>query len=261
MTRRLLSRLRGVSACALTVCIAACAAPPAEGVLVADPYETTNRRIHDLNKALDQGVLRPGSSAFDAITPTLVQFLIRNGVSNLELPVDAANHLLQGRPMDALATAGRFGFNTVFGAAGLLDPATSFGLPRQRNDFGRTLFVWGVREGAYLELPFFGATTERDAVGTLVDYVINPTTYFTGYVLEAPASEILLGLRGSDILARRAENAELIDSILYDSPDSYTELKNSYIQFRRRQLGIETTPDQALPDIFADDPGAPAPTE
>jgi phospholipid-binding lipoprotein MlaA len=243
---------------AAAVAIAGCTPVPTDGRLIADPYEGANRQFHTLNKTLDQAVLRPASQAYATVTPALVRFLIRNGVSNLELPVEAANQVFQGKPLVALTTAGRFGFNTVFGAAGLLDPATEFGLPRRPTDFGETLHVWGVREGAYLELPFFGPSTERDAVGLVVDYAMNPFTYFTGYVLESPLPEAILGLRGADLLAVRANNGELIDQILYESSDSYTELKTSYIQFRRRQLGQETTVDDALPDIFEDPGDAPS---
>ncbi|MEM9196717.1 MAG: VacJ family lipoprotein [Pseudomonadota bacterium] len=246
------ARLGRLAAAVGVVMLAACTPPPTDGALIADPYETTNRRIHELNKGVDAGILRPGARVYEAVTPTLVTFLVRNGLSNLELPVYAANQLLQGRPIDALSTAGRFGLNTVFGAAGLLDPATEFGLPMQRTDFGETLFVWGVREGAYIELPFLGPSTERDTAGLLVDFLMNPTTYFTGFVIESPATEVLLGLRGSDLLAFRAENAELLEQLFYESTDSYTEVKNAFVQVRRRELGVETTPEDALPDLFAD---------
>lgn len=249
---RCMGRFGRLSVAASMVLIAGCTPPPTDGALIADPYESTNRAVHELNKSLDTGLVEPGSRLYEAITPTLVTFLVRNGISNLELPVYAANQLLQGRPLDALSTAGRFGFNTVFGAAGLLDPATDFGLPLKRADFGETLFVWGVQEGAYIELPFLGPSTERDAFGILVDYLMNPTTYFTGFVVESPTSEILLGLRGTDILAFRAENSELINQLYYESTDSYTEVKNAFVQLRRRELGVETTAEDALPDIFED---------
>ncbi|RMH47522.1 MAG: VacJ family lipoprotein [Alphaproteobacteria bacterium] len=243
----------------LALGLVACTPPPTDGSLIADPYQATNRRMHELNKTVDQAVLRPASRAFADVTPGLVRYLVRNGVSNLELPVIAANQLLQGRPLDALASAGRFGLNTVFGAAGLLDPATDFGLPFRPTDFGVTLHVWGVPEGAYLELPFIGPTTERDLAGLVVDSAINPLRYVGG-VLDSPLPEIMLGMRGANVLIRRADNAAVIDQILYGSGDSYTELKTAYVQLRRRQLGEETTPEAALPDIFGD-PAGDAPAE
>ena len=48
---------------------------------------------------------------------------------------------------------GRFGVNTLAGAAGLLDPATEFGLPLEPTDFGVTLASWGANEGPYVEAP------------------------------------------------------------------------------------------------------------
>lgn len=242
----------------LSALVAGCAAPPADGSLVADPYEAANRRVHAFNKAVDSAVLRPASRVYGRAAPELVQFLIGNGVSNLELPVDAANQILQGRVVDAVATAGRFGLNTVFGAAGLLDPATEFGLPRRPTDFGETLHVWGTPEGAYLELPLFGPSTERDAVGIVVDTLINPTTWLGGSVLESPLTEVILAGRAADLVALRAAAATQIDPILYASSDSYVELRSAYVQARRRELAGGATPDATLPDVFGEPGEAPA---
>jgi phospholipid-binding lipoprotein MlaA len=245
---------------ALAIALSACAPAPTDGTLIADPFEPLNRTFHAVNKGVDTVLLNPVSQAYDAATPALVRFLIRNGSDNLALPVDAINLALQGRFENALAIAGRFGFNTVFGAAGLLDPATEFGFPKYRTDFGETLYVWGVPEGAYVELPLLGPSTQRDGVGRLADYLLNPVTWFTGFAVESPGAEIITSVQVARVIETRAEADGQLDRILYESPDSYTELKTSYVQFRRAQLG-QTRPDQnALPDIF-DDPAEPPPTK
>jgi phospholipid-binding lipoprotein MlaA len=237
----------------LLAVLGACAGPPREGQLIADPYEAVNRRVHEINKTVDRAVARPVARLYVRVAPGLLSFLVRNGAANLELPVDAVNLILQGKLELALVTAGRFGFNTVFGAAGLLDPATDFGLVRHDTDFGETLHLWGVREGAYVELPLLGPSTERDAVGLAVDILLNPVTWVTG----SPEAEILLGVRTVDVIARRGESTAQIDAIFYGSTDSYAELKTAFVQLRRRRLGI-TGSEDALPDIFEDETETPA---
>jgi len=68
----------------------------------------------------------------------------------------------------------RFVINTTIGIGGLFDPAGAIGLTEETTDFGETLAVWGVPEGAFVELPVFGPSTERDAVGTFVDLIFDP---------------------------------------------------------------------------------------
>ncbi|MEO0999168.1 MAG: VacJ family lipoprotein [Pseudomonadota bacterium] len=232
--------------------LAACA-DPIETRNPDDPYEGFNRQMHAFNVRLDENVIRPVAQGYDAVTPDLAQFLIGNGLSHLRLPRDFANHLFQGEIVDALATLARFGINTVYGAGGLLDPATEFGLPRNSNDFGTTLGKAGVGEGAYLVLPLLGPTTPRDLVGSVVDRAFRPTTYigiFTAADGVGPGVAIVGGVDARD------RNGEFIDDVLYNSPDSYVTLRSFYLQNRRAQVN-DGAGDEALPDIF-DDEAAPA---
>jgi phospholipid-binding lipoprotein MlaA len=71
--------------------------------------------------------------------------------------------------MESLTTLGRFVTNSTVGLGGLFDPATSFGLERQEQDFGKTLGYWGMESGPYLVLPIFGPSSLRDTGGLIVD--------------------------------------------------------------------------------------------
>ncbi|MEM9011280.1 MAG: VacJ family lipoprotein [Pseudomonadota bacterium] len=222
-----------------------------------DPYEEFNRSNHNFNVRLDSNVIRPVSRAYDTVTPDLVQFLIGNGLSHLTLPKDFANHLLQGEFLDAMATFGRFGLNTVLGGGGLLDPATEFGLPKRTTDFGITLGKYGVGEGNFLVLPVLGPTTPRDLVGSVVDRAFRPTTYvsiFTSVNGIGPGVAVLSGVDA------RTANSAFIDDLFYNSPDSYVTLRSFYLQ-NRRSLVNEGTDAEALPDIFDEEGEAPAPAE
>lgn len=229
--------------------LGACSAP-VEGELVADPYEGFNRTVHDVNVGLDTAVVRPASQAYDLVTPTLFRHLFSNAISHLDLPNVFVNHMLQGDGEEALATFGRFAVNTIYGAGGTLDPATELGLPKEDTDFGLTLATWGVREGAYIELPLFGPSTERDAVGLLVDFALTPTTYISGGG-EPAVQAALAAVRPVEILEGRARRAALIDDLLYRSEDSYVSLRTNYIQNRRRRASGDETDVESLPDLFS----------
>lgn len=242
-----LQRIAGVLL--LAALVSACAAPR-DGELVADPYQGFNREVHAVNKGLDEVVLRPASQAYDLVTPTLFRFLFANAIDHLDLPNVFVNQLLQGDGEEALATFGRFAVNTIYGAGGALDPATELGLPKENTDFGLTLASWGVEEGAYLELPLFGPSSERDAVGLLVDFALSPTTYVSGGA-DTAVQAALSAVRPIDILEARTKRGALIDDLLYRSEDSYVSLRTNYIQNRRRRASGNETDVEDLPDLFS----------
>lgn len=243
-----LGRISGVLA--LGVWLGACAAPPGDGELVADPYEGLNRSVHSVNKGLDSAVLKPASEAYDFVTPTLFRFLFANAISHLDLPNVFINQVLQGEGEAALSSLGRFTVNTIYGAGGALDPAAELGLPKEDTDFGLTLASWGVPEGAYIELPLFGPSTERDAIGLLVDVALSPTTYISSGS-EPAVQAALQAVRPIDILETRTKRGALIDDLLYRSEDSYVSLRSNYIQNRRRRASGNETDVDSLPDLFS----------
>lgn len=219
-------------ATALAAMLAACTpAPTATGI--NDPYEAQNRRVHELNKSIDRAFVGTGAGVYGKIVPEPVRRGIGNVAANLDLPRVVVNDLLQGNVEDALHNSFRFLVNSTFGLAGLADPATDMGLDERDTDFGETLHVWGAREGAYIELPVLGPSTERDAAGKVVDIALNPLRY----VLDEDERNAMLAI---SILARfgdRNRFSETINSILYDSADSYAQARLLYLQNRRFELG------------------------
>jgi len=212
--------------------LAGCSAPPvAQGI--NDPYEVRNRaRFENLLK-IDRAVLRPVASAYGQIVPEPVQIIATNATNNLALPSSVVNDLLQANVGDAVVNTFRFAFNSTIGLLGTLDPASLIGVPARKTNFGETLHVWGATEGAYLVLPIIGPTTQRDAVGNVVDIFTNPL----GYVLPTPDR---YGLSAGKLLARIGERyrfASTVDSILYDSADPYSQSRLLYLENRRFQLG------------------------
>ncbi|CAM3394779.1 VacJ family lipoprotein [Paracoccus nototheniae] len=237
--------------------VAGCAARPVQpegagqdGIVINDPHEAQNRRIHAFNKGLDARIIGPvanlvkgdGDAAAaprDPDAPIGPLQMVINAGRNLSLPVKSVNGLLQGKPRDAGANLTRFAVNSTLGLGGLFDPAAdSFGVTERDTDFGQTLAVWGVPEGAYVELPVLGPSTQRDAVGQVVDLLIDPLYH----LLDGRQAGAVFGLRVASKAGDRARFGDTVDGILQGSADSYAQTRLIWLMNRRHDLG-ETSDD------------------
>lgn len=228
--------MRCLAALALVLVLSACAAGPNTGPY-NDPYEVQNRRIHDFNRGVDRALLRPSSNAYGVI-PRPVRTGVSNFASNLDQPRVIVNGILQGQIEDAGHNFFRFLFNSILGIGGIFDPATGMGLEKRDTDFGETLHVWGAGEGAYIEIPVYGPSTQRDAVGLVVDTVMNPVRH-SG--LTNVQQRVVTAADGLSLLGDRHTFSDTIDSILYESADSYAQARTIYLQNRRFELGQQGT--------------------
>lgn len=211
--------------------LGACAQQPAPATF-NDPNEAQNREVHAFNKGVDQRALRPSAMAYGRL-PQGVREGVSNFADNLDLPGEALNGLLQGRPHHALENTLRLALNSTVGLGGILDPASALGLPGKPTDFGETLHVWGAPEGTYMELPLLGPSTSRDALGMVVDLALNPVSRIV------PEPERYLGTVAgvASTVGDRFTYSETVDSVLYDSADSYAQTRLLYLQNRRFELG------------------------
>lgn len=206
---------------------------------INDPYEQTNRAMHSVNVGLDRALVKPTSKVYGTIVPQPVKTGVANFASNLSLPGDVVNSALQGNGEASVRNTFRFLINSTLGVGGLFDPAKDFGLAQKKTDFGETLYVWGVGEGPYLEFPGLGPSTVRDAVGTAVDFAANPVSI----VLPKPESYYATASKVGSKLGDRDRYSETIDSVLYDSADSYAQTRLLYLQNRRFELGQPASSD------------------
>lgn len=143
----------------------------------ADPWESFNRGVFSFNETADRYVAKPVAKAYQAITPIAVDDAITRVFNNLAAPITIVNQLLQCKGHDAATQVARLMFNSTFGIAGIFDVAQHMDLPRQKEDFGQTLAVWGVKSGPYLMLPLLGPSTVRDAGGRVADMAADPRRY------------------------------------------------------------------------------------
>lgn len=208
-----------------------------------DPFESANRDVHAFNKGLDKNLVRPVANGYVRVVPEPIRTGINNFSDNIGMPSVVVNNLLQLNIREASIATLRFGMNTTIGLGGLLDPATAFAIPAADTDFGETLAVWGANEGPYVEVPVFGPSTTRDTIGDIVDLFTNPlTTSLTG--ADSYYSPATWGLSQ---LNDRGRFSSTIDSLLYDSADSYAQARSIYLQNRRFELGQSGADDSLDP--------------
>lgn len=245
--------VRGVVALVAGAVLAGCATvPTARDQENNDPFEPTNRAVFGMNTAIDTSVIKPLAEAYRAIFPPFVRDRVRMFVDNLMEPRILANDLLQFRINAAGTTFGRFFINSTFGLAGMFDPASEHGLPRQSGDFGETLYMWNVASGPYLVLPLFGPSNVRDAIGLAVDLYTTPPAHLFAGSTGVYVNVGIGALSGFDL---RARNIETLDQIKASALDEYAQFRSIARQYRDAQLrgarGLTEQPQDLV------DPGAP----
>ncbi len=209
---------------------------------IHDPYEAVNRGVHAVNKGADTLFFRPASKVYGTIVPQPARAGLSNAADNIDTPRSIMNDLLQGEGEDAVHNTFRFIINTTVGIFGFFDPANAIGLEERKTGFADTLAVWGAREGAYLELPLFGPSTERDAIGQFVDILSNPLNI----ALPDDGDEIAATTSLPSVLNSRYEFGDTVDGILYESADSYVQMRLFYLESRRFELDGQTPADNAF---------------
>lgn len=194
-----------------------------------DPLEGYNRAMFAFNENLDKALVKPVAQAYDYVTPKPVQTGVGNFFSNLADPWIGLNNMLQGKPAEAFSDWMRFMVNSVFGIFGLLDIASEARLPKHDEDFGQTLAVWGVGEGPYFVVPFFGPRTVRDAAVLPVD-LAGDKIWRAGHVPTRNAIRVL------DITHTRATLLGADRTLEESTFDKYAYLRDFYLQQRRYKV-------------------------
>jgi phospholipid-binding lipoprotein MlaA len=245
---------RAVGMLSIVLLLAGCAT----GSNPRDPLENFNRSMFTFNDNLDRVALKPVATAYKNVIPSIVRTAIGNFFGNLDDVRTALNNLLQGNLEDGFTDVMRLAVNSTLGIGGLIDLGSEYGMSKHKQDFGATLGVWGVQSGPYVVLPFFGASTVRDAAALPVDFKIDPW-----WVLVYPVS-----WRNTGVLVRvideRAAVLNLSNLIEDAALDRYEFIRDAYLQ--RRANKINRGRPQPSP-AYSDDEGAtgtppaPAPDE
>ncbi|MEX5440173.1 VacJ family lipoprotein [Acinetobacter indicus] len=214
---------------------------------VKDPLQPLNRQIYALNDVLDRNIARPLAVQYTEKVPGDVRGSYRNFRKNLGEPWNAVNQLIQGRPLRAAKTLGRFTVNTIT-TLGLADPARRLGMETEDEDFGTTLGYFGVPSGPYLVLPIIGPSTFRDGFGRLVDSQARPQKY----ILEDHDGLYWTeqALRGIDARSQILDVEQVLQG------DRYAAIRDIYLQRKNFEIaekkGLEAESISFIEDVEDD---------
>jgi phospholipid-binding lipoprotein MlaA len=255
------SKFRPIARCGTLLLLAlltGCATlPPGATTDPRDPLERINRTTFNFDDALAHKVALPIARGYQAVTPKPIRRGIANLFENVHTPIVIVNDLLQAKFSASAQETLRLVLNTTVGIGGLLDPATQVGLPKNDNDFGRTLGTWGIHSGPYLVLPLFGPSDIRDGLAKLVDQFGAPQNYIHN-------TAALYGVEALGLVNTFSESLlptyQLLDQ--QNAFDRYAFSRNAYLQQREFLIhGDNGKVDQEELDLqkSSQDDSAPAP--
>jgi phospholipid-binding lipoprotein MlaA len=175
--------------------------------------------------------MKPFFKVYNATLPEEVRVVGRNFFDNIAMPVRFVSCLVQIRPQCAGIEIARFGINTTMGMAGLFDIAASekINLKPQDADMGLAMAHYGIGDGFYLVLPFFGPSSLRDAVGTVADGYLTPTSYLNPFYVP-------IAISAANFINRASLQVGEYEDLKNASIDPYIAVKDAYIQYRRGKI-------------------------
>ncbi|TCM66712.1 phospholipid-binding lipoprotein MlaA [Acinetobacter calcoaceticus] len=191
---------------------------------VKDPLQPLNREIFKFNDSLDRNIARPLAVQYTQKVPGEVRGSYRLFRKNMAEPWNAVNQLVQGRPLRAAKTLGRFTVNTLT-SLGLADPAGRMGLNTEEESLGTTLGYYGVPSGPYIMLPVLGPSTLRNSM----DYVAESFAKPNGLLSSSGNNHESLSWASAAMggIDSRSQFLDL-DSVLQG--DRYAAIRDIYLQ-------------------------------
>ncbi len=167
-----------LGACLAAMVMSGCAQLPENvGQDPRDPLEALNRRIYEFNQGVDYILFTPIAKGYQFITPQFAREGITRMFKNTMEPCNAVNNVLQGKVEDGILSLFRLMINSTVGIAGFFDVASEVDIPRKEEDMGQTFAKWGIPNGPFIMLPFFGPSTFRDGIGLIPDLALDPNFY------------------------------------------------------------------------------------
>jgi len=194
-----------------------------------DPYEGLNRGMFAVNEVFDQYAARPLGQVYDKTVPLPMKAGVGNFFGNVGDLLIGVNSALQGKFSDAGVDIGRLLINSTVGIFGLFDVASELGLEKHEEDFGQTMAVWGVGDGAYFFWPVIGPRTARDTLGWTIDSYVDPVWRIDPISLR----NSMVSLRFVDIRASLLPADKVVEEAALDK---YAYIRDAYLQRRRNQI-------------------------
>lgn len=223
-----------------------------------DPIEPVNRATDKVNDNIDRLTLKPIAKGYTAAVPVPVRTAVTNFYDNATYLNTVLNDFLQGKGQQGIRDFVRFLINSTLGAGGLVDVATPMGLERHDEDFGQTLGVWGVSQGAYIVYPLLGPNSARKTPDLVSATATDPLFWASFFV----APHITIPLAALKYIDKRAQLLDASDMRDELALDPYVFTREAYFQ-NREYLTYDGNPpkkpeqnDDGWEDVDFDSPEA-----
>ena len=209
-----------------------------------DPFEDFNRSIYNFNIGFNDVIGEPIANVYNKL-PDPVLTGISNFFQNLGEPLNIINALLQGKPEVGLNSIMRFSLNSTFGLFGLIDIAKETGLDYQKEDFGQTLYKWGIwQESSFIIIPFVGPYTTRELLGSSLDAGYDP---IYPYIIKTDTQ----GKIGIFVAGKFVDYSKIVhlSGEMRNQPDPYIFMRESYLQYRTNLIYDGNPPEVEMDDF------------
>lgn len=218
-----------------------------------DPFESYNRGVLKFNNVMDTFVFDPITETYQFVVPQQGRKVVNNILRNLRSPLDLANQILQGDVAGGGTVLFRFVVNTFAGFGGILDVAQWEGIEYEGEDLGQTLATWGVGDGPYVVVPFFGPASLRDALSYGAESYADPVAR---YYFNIEEDHIAYKYNAVGFLDQKNGLYKAQKDLKKNSFDYYSTLKSAVYQNRQAAIadfGKETSKDDASFAYIPDD--------
>jgi len=220
-----------------------------------DPLVGLNRGTESFNTTVDKISLKPIAKGYQAVTSKKVRNIVSNFYDNATYLNTVLNDLLQGKGQQGFADFARFMINSTLGVAGLADVASSMGLEKHDEDFGQTLAVWGVDQGAYIVYPLLGPNSVRKTPDFITATATDPL-FWASFVVAPQITIPFTVLKYIDQRSRLMGASDMRDELALDP---YVFTREAWRQSREYKIYDGNPPAKSAADS-ADDWGDDEPS-
>lgn len=204
-----------------------------EVTFVKDPIQPFNRAMFTFNDKVYYWFFRPLSKGYEAAVPEPARLGVRNFFTNIRMPIRFLNCIFQGKFKGAGTEMLRLVINSTLGVGGFSDPAKKyFKLDIYDEDFGQTLGRYNAGSGAFIEIPLFGPSNVRDAIGLLGDIALDPITFLTFVSPFASTGASTYNTLNEVSIDKGDTYEDLVEGAI----DPYIMVQDAYMQNRTKKI-------------------------
>ena len=210
-------------------------------LVVNDPWEGFNRKIHAFNDLFLRYLMKPVAQGWNFITPAFLRQGIKNFFNWAYTPGRLVSNLLQAKFAGTGKETAQFVINGTVGMLGFYNASKEiFSLEQTNEDFDQVFGKWGIPEGPYFVWPFIGPYPVRGTFGFGGDVTFPPQTVLVPVYIQPKTIWVDIGLIVGFYSARAVNRFSLdpdeYDNLIKDSIDPYVFIRDIYLQNTRKNV-------------------------